>query len=62
MECKKCAAYGIDNFGFRGCLIRNNMLDFLSGKIGCHKRKTTILKRIEEIKGDELKAKEYKWK
>lgn len=62
LECKKCDAYGIDNLGFMGCLIRNSMLDFPSGKVGCYKRKTTILKQIEKVKGDEPRAKYYKWR
>lgn len=62
MECKKCAAYGVDNLGFSGCLIRNSMLDFPSGKVGCYKRKTTILKRIEKVKRDEPRARDYKWR
>ena len=62
MECKKCVAYGIDNLGFNGCLIRNSIHIFPSDKVGCYKRKTTILKRIEEVKRDEPRAKKYKWR
>lgn len=62
MECKKCKAYGIDSLGFRGCLIRNSMLDFSSGKVGCYKREQTILNKIEEVKQSEPRAKYYTWK
>ncbi len=62
MECKRCDAYGIDNLGFRGCLIKNSMLDFPSGKVGCYKRKTTILKHIEKVIREEPRAEYYKWK
>ncbi len=62
MECKNCMAYGIDNLGFRGCLIKNSMLNLPSGKVGCYKRKATILRRIEDVKKDEPRAKHYKWR
>lgn len=61
MICKECKAYGTDNLGFCGCLIRNSMLDFPSGKVGCYKRESTILKAIEEVKKNEPRAKYYKW-
>lgn len=62
MECKKCVAYGIDNIGFHGCLVRNSILDFPSGKAGCYKREKTIQKQIKKIKRYESIAKHYKWK
>lgn len=62
MVCKECKSYGIDNLGFRGCLIKNSMLDFPSGKVGCYKREQTILKAIEKVKQTEPRAKYYKWK
>ena len=62
MVCKECKAYGIDNLGFSGCLIRNSMLDFPSGNVGCYKREQTILKAIEKVKENEPRAQYYKWK
>lgn len=57
MECKNCVAYGIDNLGFHGCLVRNSMLDFPSGKVGCYKREKTIMEQIKKIKKIRAKSK-----
>ena len=62
MTCKECKAYGIDDIGFHGCLIRNSMRDFKSGKVGCYKRESTILNAIKEVKQNEPRAKYYMWK
>lgn len=62
MVCKECKAYGIDNLGFRGCLIKNSMLDLPNGKVGCYMHKQTISKTIEKVKREEPRAKYYKWK
>ena len=61
MICKECKAYGIDNLGFYGCLIRNEMKDFSNGKVGCYKREATILEMIEKVKQNEPRAKHYQW-
>ena len=60
MECKKCKAYGIDDIGFYGCLVRHTMEDLPNEKVGCRRQKKTILREIEETK-EGPKSKYYKW-
>lgn len=62
MYCKNCPAYGIDNLGFHGCLIKHTMLTFPSGKSGCKYQYKNILKNIEYVKEKEPRNKHYKWR
>ena len=62
MKCEECKAWGIDNLGYHGCLIRNEIKDLPSGKFGCYKRETTISRMIEEVKQNESRADRYKWR
>lgn len=62
MKCLKCPAWGIDNLGFHGCLIKNSILGDERSDYHCNKQEKTILKAIEDIKNNEPRAKHYKWK
>lgn len=42
MKCSKCPAWGIDNLGFRGCLIRNSILGDMYCNYHCNMYKKTI--------------------
>ena len=61
MKCSKCQAWGIDNLGFHGCLIRNSIIGDDYCNYHCNKRQTTILKAIEYVKRNEPRNKFYKW-
>ena len=61
MKCSKCPAWGIDNLGFHGCLIRNSILGDVYSNYHCNKKEETILKNIEEVKQNEPRNKFYKW-
>ena len=49
MKCSKCPAWGIDNLGFHGCLIRNFIIGDVYRNYHCNKHQITILKAIEYI-------------
>lgn len=40
MKCSKCPAWGIDNLGFRGCLIRNSILGDIYCNYHCNRHTT----------------------
>ena len=61
MKCSNCPAWGSDNLGFRGCLIRNSILGDGYHNYHCNKHKKTILKIIEDVKRNEPRSKFYKW-
>lgn len=61
MECENCKAYGKDNLGFKGCLVRNSMLDLPNGKVGCKKHGDTIDRMIDSVKKYEPREPYYKW-
>lgn len=61
MKCSKCPAWGIDNLGFRGCLIKNSILGDMYRNYHCKMHKETILKNIKDIKQNEPRNKFYKW-
>ena len=61
MKCLECPAWGIDNLGFHGCLIKNTILGESREHYHCNKRKNTILKAIEDVKQNEPRSKLYKW-
>lgn len=61
MKCSKCPALGIDNLGFRGCLIRNSILGDMYCNYHCNMYKKTILKNIKDVKQNEPRNKFYKW-
>ena len=60
MKCKDCPAYGIDNIGFYGCLIRHTMQGRTNNSF-CKLNIETIRKRIEITKRTESRANHYKW-
>jgi hypothetical protein len=61
MKCSKCPAWGIDNLGFRGCLIKNSILGDMHCNYHCKMHKKTILKNIKDVKQNEPRNKFYKW-
>lgn len=61
MKCSKCPAWGIDNLGFHGCLIRNSIIGDVYRNYHCNKHQITILKDIEYVKQNEPRNKFYKW-
>lgn len=61
MKCSKCPAWGIDNLGFRGCLIRNSILGDIYCNYHCNNHKKTILEDIKNVKQNEPRNKFYKW-
>ena len=61
MKCSKCPAWGIDNLGFRGCLIRNSILGDIYCNYYCNRHKKTILEDIKNVKQNEPRNKFYKW-
>lgn len=61
MKCSKCSAWGIDNLGFRGCLIRNSILGDIYCNYHCNRHKKTILEDIKNVKQNEPRNKFYKW-
>ena len=61
MKCKECKAYGVDDLGFRGCLVRHTMEDLPNGSVGCRRHKNTIIKEISAVKKDRPSARYYRW-
>lgn len=61
MKCKTCKAFGIDNLGFHGCLIRHTMEDLPDGTDGCKRREKTIIKEIATVKAENPCAARYRW-
>lgn len=61
MKCSKCPAWGIDNLGFRGCLIKNSILGDMYCNYHCKMHKKTIKKNIKDVKQNEPRNKFYKW-
>lgn len=61
MKCSKCPAWGIDNLGFRGCLIRNSILGDIYCNYHCNMHNKTILEDIKNVKQNEPRNKFYKW-
>lgn len=61
MKCSKCPALGIDNLGFRGCLIRNSILGDIYCNYHCNMHNKTILEDIKNVKQNESRNKFYKW-
>ena len=61
MKCMHCKAFGVDDLGFRGCLVEHTMEDLPCGLDGCHRKKETIVKEIAEVKANNPRAKDYRW-
>lgn len=61
MKCSKCPAWGIDNLGFRGCLIRNSILGDTYCNYHCNRHNKTILEDIKNVKQNEPRNKFYRW-
>lgn len=61
MKCSKCPAWGIDNLGFRGCLIRNSILGDIYCNYHCNMHNKIILEDIKNVKQNEPRNKFYKW-
>lgn len=61
MKYSKCPAWGIDNLGFHGCLIKNSILGDNYRSYHCDMHEKTILKDIDDVKYNEPRNKYYKW-
>lgn len=61
MECIKCMAFGVDEFGFPGCLVKNPITGTSNNTMGCENTNIIIADQIKEVKKDKLKAEKCIW-
>jgi hypothetical protein len=49
MKCKGCPLFKKDNHGFHYCAIKNKILDFTDGSIGCRTWTKIIYAKAKEL-------------